>query len=396
MKLKLRIEFLEDDQWVGGSIYIENLLAALSSIPTVQRPDVRLVFLSSDDTPLARRMLRYPVLGRHRAGGRIAGWLARARRLQRALFRRIPLLGAVWPTASGVVYFPAFDTSQRWRTNLYWVPDFQIFHFPNLFSQEELEVRSRSIGEIAASRGILLLSSNAALADFRTFFPNAVVEPHVWSFCSSIDADTPETNCAIIKNYALPERFIYVANHFWRHKDHETAFRALKILRDRNIIVRMVCTGLQSDRRDASHYGRLVQSLTDWGIADQVTILGLVPRDHQIELFRAASLVLQPSLFEGWSTVIEDAKALGRPILASDIAVHKEQLMGVDGCRLFKAADAADLAGQIEQLLQGLHAGPCIERESAAADRRNAVRLKSAYAFVAIAKQAAGGAQVAG
>ncbi|MBB3918902.1 glycosyltransferase [Rhizobium fabae] len=396
MRLKLRIEFLEDEQWLGGSIYIDNLLAALSSMPVGDQPDTRLVFLSSGETALARRMLRYPVLARQAAGRRAAGLMAHARRLHRAILRRAPALGAFWPAARDTVYFPAFDASQRWRTNLYWVPDFQIFHFPELFSAEELATRTRSIGEIAATQGVLLLSSHAALTDFRRFFPDATVVPRVWSFCSSIAADELGAGKQILESYGVPEHFVYVANHFWKHKDHETAFRALKILKDRKVIVRMVCTGLQSDRRDPGYYDRLVRSLTDWGIADQVTILGLVPRDHQIELFRAASLVLQPSLFEGWSTVIEDAKALGRPILASDIAVHKEQLNDLEQCHLFRAADANDMAERIEQVLPGSTAGPCVETERAAADRRDAARVASAHAFVAIANEAAGRAPKAG
>ncbi|MCK5691803.1 MAG: glycosyltransferase, partial [Bacteroidales bacterium] len=35
---------------------------------------------------------------------------------------------------------------------------------------------------------------------------------------------------------------------------------------------------------------------------------------------------LQPSLFEGWSTVIEDAISLQVPVIASNIPVNMEQL----------------------------------------------------------------------
>ena len=40
--------------------------------------------------------------------------------------------------------------------------------------------------------------------------------------------------------------------------------------------------------------------------------------------------VLQPSLFEGWSTVIEDAISLQVPVVASNLPVNIEQL-GRDG-----------------------------------------------------------------
>ena len=34
---------------------------------------------------------------------------------------------------------------------------------------------------------------------------------------------------------------------------------------------------------------------------------------------------MQPSLFEGWSTVVEDAKCLNKFIFLSDLPVHREQ-----------------------------------------------------------------------
>ena len=36
--------------------------------------------------------------------------------------------------------------------------------------------------------------------------------------------------------------------------------------------------------------------------------------------------VIQPSKFEGWSTVIEDAKTMQKLVLASNLDVHLEQL----------------------------------------------------------------------
>jgi len=35
--------------------------------------------------------------------------------------------------------------------------------------------------------------------------------------------------------------------------------------------------------------------------------------------------LINPSLFEGWSTTVEEAKALGKHIILSDIPVHREQ-----------------------------------------------------------------------
>jgi glycosyltransferase involved in cell wall biosynthesis len=39
-----------------------------------------------------------------------------------------------------------------------------------------------------------------------------------------------------------------------------------------------------------------------------------------------ANAVIQPSFFEGWSTVVEDAMAVNTPVIASSLDVNIEQL----------------------------------------------------------------------
>ena len=42
-------------------------------------------------------------------------------------------------------------------------------------------------------------------------------------------------------------------------------------------------------------------------------------------LMQASTALLNPSLFEGWSTTVEEARAAGVPMLLSDLPVHREQ-----------------------------------------------------------------------
>jgi hypothetical protein len=58
--------------------------------------------------------------------------------------------------------------------------------------------------------------------------------------------------------------------------------------------------------------------------------MGIIPRNEQLLIMKHSQAVLQPSLFEGWSTVIEDAKSLQVPVVASSLLVNIEQL-GNDG-----------------------------------------------------------------
>ena len=89
-------------------------------------------------------------------------------------------------------------------------------------------------------------------------------------------------------------------------------------------------------------------------------MLGVVPRSDYIQLVRAAALVVQPSRYEGWSSVVEDARALGKRMVLSDIAVHVEQ--EPPGSIYFRTGDADDLA---RRLTEGLEQPPAMDERAA-------------------------------
>ena len=59
---------------------------------------------------------------------------------------------------------------------------------------------------------------------------------------------------------------------------------------------------------------------------EYVSFTGFISREDQLGLIQNSLAVIQPSKFEGWSTVVEDAKALNKYLLLSSIPVHREQL----------------------------------------------------------------------
>jgi len=52
----------------------------------------------------------------------------------------------------------------------------------------------------------------------------------------------------------------------------------------------------------------------------------MIPYSDLSALMRVCTALVNPSLFEGWSTTVEEARVMGTPMLLSDIAVHKEQM----------------------------------------------------------------------
>lgn len=379
--ITLGLRVLDNPAWTAGEIYVRNVAYSIGSLPESERPRVRLIGMLGANERLARELLGFDFINSYYAPG-VGGVQRFIHRLWRKA--RIILLGAkADPELDGVdISFPGFQAN-RGVNDLYWIPDFQEEHLSHLFSKDEIFTRRNKNAAIANSEGILILSSQNALDDFNHFFPNATVKQRVWSFCSVLtEAENGGANPQEV--YGLPEKYLYLPNQFWQHKDHMTAFKAILKLKQAGIEIPLVCTGKEQDHRNQVYIDELKSFALENDLS--ITFLGLVPRNDQIEIFRHSAGVLQPSLFEGWSTVVEDARAIGCPILMSDIAVHIEQAPK-DGI-YFKAGDAQDLAKVLAEWWPDL--SPQQDPQNATAARA-AMQQRSqdvARKFLAIVKDA--------
>lgn len=369
-RLRLGLNVIDDNSWMGGVLYVRSLVRCLACQPAAQRPRIRLLGVRDPGAPVVRELRAFDCVDP----------------LDAAAIGRI---GRLWQRLAGSaaapaeLVFPAFGAVPPPSVPLYWLPDFQHLHLPELFTAEERAARSAGMAALAGQEGTLVLSSAVAAADFARFFPAARIRTEVWRFCSElVPAAVPVDPRPA---YGLPEKYLYLPNQFWAHKNHRCVFQALGMLRRRGLDLTLVCTGLQEDRRDASHFPRLRALLDAEGSAAQVRFLGLIPRADQIEVFRHAAAVVQPSLFEGWSTVVEDTLALGRPLFVSDLPVHREQLGALPGVRFFDPLRAEALADAIDQAWPTLAAGPDASAERAAAARLADRRMASGAEFIRIA-----------
>ena len=209
-----------------------------------------------------------------------------------------------------------------------WIPDFQHYTYSEFFSELDFVKRSVHFNAIAENYRLVLLSSESAKHDFVEFLPRHSAKARVAQFTSSLwTAKLDERPQDAVSKYHLPEKYALVSNQLWLHKNHKILPAALSIARKKGLKIPLVMTGVPADYRDPENQilSNLLQDFARRGVADQVHFLGKLPFPDLISITRCATVIVQPSLWEGWNTLIEDAKALGRPIICSDIDVHREQ-----------------------------------------------------------------------
>ena len=115
-------------------------------------------------------------------------------------------------------------------------------------------------------------------------------------------------------------------------------------------------------------------------------MLGKVSFGELVDLLRCSAVLIQPSRFEGWSTSVQDAKALGRPLICSDLPVHREQAPGALG--FFGCDDPAALASVLVERFADLPAGDEASDEVEALERERAFAREFGQRLMSVGEQA--------
>jgi len=372
--------------WTAGAIYTENLL---KSVLLAEDSSCEVVVLEPHGGEFAaNHRSSFPDIGYRSFDDQPARSLsARAgSRVRRAAgLPTSPLARAIRDARVDVVFGNLDGDASRSVRWVGWIPDFQHMHYPEFFAPGEVAGRDSTYMQWAQECTLMLLSSHDCEKDFRSFAPHlgakARVAPFVSLFPDKVFAADP---AAVKEELGIVGPYVVVPNQWWRHKNHETAFRAARLLRDRGVGLTWVLTGALQDHRDPKYASQMLQLISQLGIGDTVRPLGMLPRLQQMQLMRGADLVVQPSLFEGWSTVVEDVKTIGQRIVLSDIAVHREQ--APPHALYFDPLSPDALADAVSSTLGG-----AIDRAAEAASRSAALERARTFGerFLSICTEAA-------
>jgi glycosyltransferase involved in cell wall biosynthesis len=123
---------------------------------------------------------------------------------------------------------------------------------------------------------------------------------------------------------------IYPARE-WPHKNHARLFEAFAALRTRHPELELVLTGYQGPAPAG------------------VRVLGRVPADELVRLYRTAAALVFPSLYEGFGQPPLEAMACGCPVACSNVASLPE-VCG-DAARMFDPLSVEDMVAAVEEVL---------------------------------------------
>lgn len=314
-----------DENWIGGAYYIQNLIRSLNYLP--KNEQIQLCILANNKALFQelQNVTAYPNLKYIQYRPQLNKFEHFVNRVTKKILNKKVFLKTIeldW-------VFPLYNIPQdliHIKKLIFWIPDFQEKYLPDFFSPEEVNNRQWCYENMVALGHTIVFSSYSALNDFNTFFPDAKNKKKILQF-AVVHPDLKAIDIEKVKmKYGIEGNYFFSPNQFWQHKNHIAIIEAVRILKYKGITVKVVFTGKESDYRNPNYTTNLKQKVVEYQLENEIVFLGFIDRIDQLVLMNNAQAVIQPSLFEGWSTVVEDAKALNKTLIVSNIAVHKEQL----------------------------------------------------------------------
>lgn len=234
-----------------------------------------------------------------------------------------------------------------------YIADLQHKRMPHFFSEDERAWRDKNFATILEEAPAVVVNSSAVVLDIREFYPRHKAKLFALPFSPPASyTGLPDAGWEQIRRaYGLPSVYFMISNQFWINKSYDTAFLALRMVRNAGHNIHLVCTGNTFDNRWPRYYDDLMTIIEKNGLKEYIHLLGVIPKEDQMAIMRKSLAVIQPTLFEGGpgGGAVYDAVSLNKPCIVSDIPVNREIDIGV--VKFFRAGSVEDLAAKMIDML---------------------------------------------
>ncbi len=349
---RIGLFFSYDERWIAGTYYILNIINAIKTLEKNKLPEIVIITEDRKSFQKVKEITNFPFLSYQNYPlifPQYTLWERMVNGIGLKLFNKKVIVKTKQPRIDFLYPNEVDGIHVKEIAKINWIPDLQELYLPELFSEKEIQGRKKFYEEVVLKGDLAVFSSKDSEKDFKKLYPKSRIKTEVVPFAVSHPDFSSLNVSSLLKQYGLPEVYFFVPNQFWAHKNHITVLQALNLMKQDGLIIHIAFSGKELDFRNQDYVQKLKDYVSVNKLEHQVHFLGFLDRKVQLCLMKNARAIVQPSLFEGWSTVVEDAKSLNGYLLLSNIPVHKEQC--AKSVTFFNPKDSKALADLLKECL---------------------------------------------
>lgn len=162
----------------------------------------------------------------------------------------------------------------------------------------------------------------------------------------SIIENSVDTNkyCPVLNQQKEPDMLFY-AGRLKKYKNISLVIDAVKILKDQGRTLRFVIAGAGDEEAN------LKAQVKRLDLESQVSFLGFVSEQEKIDLYRKATIFVNPSCKEGWGITSIEAGACGTAVVANNVCGLRDSVKHNKTGLLYQENDISDFLKCIHSIL---------------------------------------------
>ncbi len=221
---------------------------------------------------------------------------------------------------------PMQSNIKKGTLSIGYIYDLQHKELPNLFDKREIDIRNNLFKKILKNNKKIIVNSkyvkNGLIKNYKVKENKIVELPFLPYVFDTIKFSTKKVR----KKYGISDTYLLMCNNFWRHKNHDLAFKAFKIFLKKKPNYQLICTGKTYDSRFPNYFKELKKKYNNLIFNNSIKILDLIPRSDQLNLMKSSRAVIQPTLYEGGpgGFAAYEALSIGKKLVLSNIPINKE------------------------------------------------------------------------
>lgn len=194
--------------------------------------------------------------------------------------------------------------------------------FPEVSSGAEWNRREIAFANLLRRATVIITGTKAGRDEIRMAYgiPHERIRllPHP---TPKFAMDAVEEPISVREKYGISGDFLFYPAQFWPHKNHVVLLGAVELLNRKGRRFTLVLVGT-----DKGNFGYVRKMASVRGLDDQIRMLGFVPVDDLVALYKQAFALTYASYCGPENLPPLEAFALGCPVIAADIPGSREQL----------------------------------------------------------------------
>lgn len=230
---------------------------------------------------------------------------------------------------------------------IYQPHDLQHLHLPEFFTPRERKIREIRYPVFCKKSCKIVVASQWVKEDLIQQYdlPQEKIEIIRYAPPLSTYRDVTTSDLqSVTQTYDLPKAFIFYPAQTWAHKNHLRLLEAIHKLRiEQGVRVSFVSSGTKN-----AHFENVWKKVEALKLEDQVHFLGFVSPTTLYSLYKLATAVVIPTLFEAGSFPMWEAFLVGTPVACSNVTSLPDQ--AGDAAVIFDPYDVSSIAEAIHLL----------------------------------------------